>query len=119
MDAEPRGPLSALIRFCLERKLVVAYAHGGQLAEARIHAVYRFSVGHDIIDQFLRLRDAPSSLVAEVDDHGLEPGPAQFVERNQLVVDCQVHDAPPMSTMGRLSPCSRAHSIAMSYPASA
>jgi Cu(I)/Ag(I) efflux system membrane protein CusA/SilA len=24
MDAEPRGPLSALIRFCLERKLVVA-----------------------------------------------------------------------------------------------
>ena len=100
--------------FLQMRKLLVADTHLRQLSEAGIDAVDLFAAGNNIVDEFIRFRDAPLCIPAQGDSDWRLPDTTENVERDQLVFDDQIHFDRSRLTIGRLRPCSRAQSIAIS-----
>ncbi len=93
-------------------EFVVADVHAGELPETGVDSVDLGTALHDIIDVFAGLRDCATRFDPERDFDGTTPCPAELCQRDELLVDDELHGTSSRPTIGRFRPCSFAHSIA-------
>ncbi len=108
-NADRVGAYEILLQF---HEFVVADVHPGELPETGVDAVDLGTAVDDFADILARLRDRAPRVDTERHFDGTTPGLAELCQRDKLLVDDELHGTSSRPTIGRLRPCSFAHSIA-------